>query len=203
MDLLRQQQHIHQATPPVEWSQVMDVLDCLGKDPAETFLRAIKPPRGPAHKFRLDPSKVEGYVHDGFGLYFNVGNGGTCKPEISSVPAFWAEWDDRPKSAQITLWRGLGLPPPSLQIDTAGKSIHTYWVLAEPIRPDRWSPIQERLLVLLADMSAITLLFYGPPQLIVDAFSNGKSTTGQTELIIQNYTDSLIRDRSLVVVGSA
>ena len=42
-----------------------------------------------------------------------------------------------------------------------------------------------------------------PPQLIVDAFSNGKSTTGQTELIVQNYTDSLIRDRSLVVIGSA
>ena len=56
--------------------------------------------------------------------------------------------------------------------------------------------------VLLADMTAITLLNYGPPQLIVDAFSNGKSTTGQTELIVQNYVDSLIRDRSLVVVGS-
>ena len=57
--------------------------------------------------------------------------------------------------------------------------------------------------VLLADMSAVTLLFYGPPQLIVDAFSAGKSTTGQTELIVQNYVDSLIRDRSLVVIGSA
>ena len=57
--------------------------------------------------------------------------------------------------------------------------------------------------VLLADMSAITLLFYGPTQLIVDAFSNGKSTMGQTELIVQNYVDSLIRDRRLVVVGSA
>ena len=57
--------------------------------------------------------------------------------------------------------------------------------------------------VVLADMSAITLLFYGPPQLIVDPFSNGKSTTGQTELIVQNYVDSLIRDRSLVVVGSS
>ena len=146
MDLLRQQQHIHQATPPVEWSQVMDVLDCLRKDPAETFLRAIKPPRGPGRKFRLDPPKAEGYVNDGFGLYFNVGNGGTCKAEISSVPAFWAEWDDRPKSAQITLWRELGLPEPSVQIDTAGKSIHTYWVLTRPIRPDRWSPVQERLL---------------------------------------------------------
>ena len=52
-------------------------------------------------------------------------------------------------------------------------------------------------------MSAITLLFYGPPQLISDMFSNGKSATGQTELIIQNYVDSMITDRSLAVVGSA
>ena len=146
MDLLRQQQHIHQATPPVEWSQMMDVLDCLGKDPAETFLRAIKPPRGPAHKFRLDPPKAEGYVNDGFGLYFNVGNGGTCKAEITSVPALWAEWDDKLKLIQISLWKELGLPEPSAQIDTAGKSIHNYWVFAQPIRPDRWGPIQERLL---------------------------------------------------------
>ena len=56
---------------------------------------------------------------------------------------------------------------------------------------------------MIADMSAITLLNYGPPQLIVDAFSNGKGATGQIELIVQNYVDSLIRDRSLVVVGSA
>ena len=63
--------------PPINWAQVMDLLDCLGKDPADTFLRAIKPPRGPGHKFRLDPPTAEGYVNDGFGLYFNVGNGGT------------------------------------------------------------------------------------------------------------------------------
>ena len=135
-----------QAALPVWWSQVMDLLDCLRKDPAETFLRAIKPPRGPAHKFRLDPSKAEGYVRDGYGLYFNVGNGGTCKAEISSVPALWAEWDDRPKAIQISIWKELGLPEPSIQIDTAGKSIHTYWALDQPIRPDRWQPIQTRLL---------------------------------------------------------
>ena len=131
---------------PIEWGQVMDVLDSLGKDPAETYLRAIKPPRGPGRKFLLDPSKAEGCVNDGFGLYFNVGNGGTCKAEINSVPAFFAEWDDRPKPIQISLWKELGLPEPTFQIDTAGKSIHTYWVLDQPIRPDRWAPIQARLL---------------------------------------------------------
>ncbi|QNI43349.1 hypothetical protein SynA1528_02344 [Synechococcus sp. A15-28] len=51
-------------------------------------------------------------------------------------------------------------------------------------------------------MSAITLLFYWRPQLIVDAFSNGKGATGQIELIVQNYVDSLIRGTSAVVVGS-
>lgn len=49
----------------------MDLLDCLGKDPANTFLGPIKPPRGPGRKFRLDPPKAECYFHDGFGLYFN------------------------------------------------------------------------------------------------------------------------------------
>ena len=57
--------------------------------------------------------------------------------------------------------------------------------------------------VLLADMTAVTLLFYGPPQLIVDPFSNGKSAIGQTELIVQNYVDSVISDRNLIVVGSS
>ena len=130
----------------IEWTQVMDLLDCLGKDPAETFLRAIKPPRGPAHKFLLNPPKAEGYVRDGWGLYYNVGNGGTSKPEISSVSAFWAEWDNIPTATQISIWKPLGLPEPTLQIDTAGKSIHTYWVLDQSIRPDRWEPIQARLL---------------------------------------------------------
>ncbi len=34
-------------------------------------------------------------------------------------------------------------------------------------------------------------------------FGNGKSTTGQAEIIFQNYIDSLISDRDLIVIGSA
>ena len=55
---------------PIEWGQVMDVFDCLGKDPCSTYIRAIKPPRGPGHKFVLDPPKAEKYVRDGWGLYY-------------------------------------------------------------------------------------------------------------------------------------
>ena len=34
-------------------------------------------------------------------------------------------------------------------------------------------------------------------------FSAGRSTTGETQIVIKNYVDTLIADRSLVVVGSA
>ena len=39
--------------------------------------------------------------------------------------------------------------------------------------------------------------------LLVDPFSAGRSTTGETQIVIQNYVDSMIADRNLVVVGSA
>ena len=39
--------------------------------------------------------------------------------------------------------------------------------------------------------------------LIVDPFSAARSTTGETQIVIKNYLDTLIADRSLVVVGSA
>lgn len=140
-----------QPSPSIEWDQVMATLDCLGKKPEDTYLRAIRPKegsqRGPAVPFLLDgTTRAEHFVRRGWGLYFNVGNGGTSKDQISSVPAFWMEWDDIPVLDQINLWLDLQLPEPSLQIDSAGKSVHTYWVLQKPISPDRWEPIQRRLI---------------------------------------------------------
>ena len=37
------------------------------------------------------------------------------------------------KQIQRQLWKTLGLPEPTFQIDTGGKSIHSYWVFTEPI----------------------------------------------------------------------
>ena len=57
--------------------------------------------------------------------------------------------------------------------------------------------------VILADVPTIHILNYGPPMLLVDPFSAGRSTTGETQIVIQNYVDMMIADRNLVVIGSA
>ena len=40
----------------------------------------------------------------------------------------------------------LDLPGATLQVDTGGKSVHNYWVFAEPISVDDWKSLQTRLL---------------------------------------------------------
>ena len=62
------------------------------------------------------------------------------------MSSLFCEWDDRPKEEQINAYKELGLPEPTLQIDTGNKSIHNYWVLKKVIDPKTWKPIQERLL---------------------------------------------------------
>ena len=57
--------------------------------------------------------------------------------------------------------------------------------------------------IVLADVPTIHIVRYGPAMLLVDPFSAGRSTTGETQIVIKNYVDTLIADRSLVVVGSA
>ena len=83
---------------------------------------------------------------EGRGVYIVVNDGGDTDSEITSCRAFFCEWDDRPKEEQINAWKELGLPEPTLQIDTGNKSIHNYWVLKKVIDPKTWKPIQERLL---------------------------------------------------------
>ena len=56
--------------------------------------------------------------------------------------------------------------------------------------------------IVLADVPTINIVRYGPAMLLTDPFSAGRSTTGETQIVIQNYVDTLIADRQLVVVGS-
>ena len=51
-----------------------------------------------------------------------------------------------PKAVQASLWAVLGLPEPTFQVDTGGKSIHSYYVLDQPISPDQWRRLQTDLL---------------------------------------------------------
>ena len=57
--------------------------------------------------------------------------------------------------------------------------------------------------IVLADVPTIHIVRYGPAMLLVDPFSAGRSTTGETQIVIQNYIDTMIADRNLVVIGSA
>lgn len=83
---------------------------------------------------------------EGRGVYVVVNDGGDVDADITDCRAFFAEWDDRPREWQLTAWQELGLPEPTFQIDTGGKSIHSYWVLADPITPNHWRLVQTRLL---------------------------------------------------------
>jgi HK97 family phage major capsid protein len=57
--------------------------------------------------------------------------------------------------------------------------------------------------VLLLDPSAVALVFFGPAQLALDAFSNGKAISGAAEAVVFNFADVAILRPAHVVVGSA
>lgn len=84
---------------------------------------------------------------EGRNAYFIVNPGGHADADISQCRAIFYEHDgnlDKPTSKE--LWRKLGLPEPTIQVDTGGKSIHSYWLLDEPITPEEWRDIQTDLL---------------------------------------------------------
>lgn len=56
---------------------------------------------------------------------------------------------------------------------------------------------------LLGDMSTLNLVFFGPPQAIIDKFSGSKSATGQTEVIVLNMVDVGCTNQGAICVGSA
>ena len=134
-------------------------LELLHKKPEDTELRAITHKGGKlsAREFKFpeyEPYGAGNYKNidsiikahlEGRGIYFVVNDGGTTDIEITQCRAFFVEWDDRPKEDQLYIYRELGLPTPTFQVDTGGKSIHNYWVLKKPVSQLIWKPIQQRL----------------------------------------------------------
>ena len=55
----------------------------------------------------------------------------------------------------------------------------------------------------LGDFSSLNLVFFGSPQVIVDKYSGGKSTTGQTEVIVLNMCDVGCTNEDAICVGGA
>jgi hypothetical protein len=131
-------------------------LDFLRKTSATTRLRGLypkghdklqdsKPDRGRKHPC-WDAAQVEKWQREGRNVYVVINDGDQSDQSISSCRALFCEWDDRDKNWQLTAWRELSLPEPTLQVDSGGRSIHSYWVFDAPIEPARWSDLQVRLL---------------------------------------------------------
>lgn len=89
---------------------------------------------------------VTDWQSDGRGVYFVVNGGGQADKDVTSCRAIFYEHDNLDKELQKQLWCNLGLPEPSLQIDTGGKSIHSYWILDQFIAPEQWKQLQTDLL---------------------------------------------------------
>ena len=71
---------------------------------------------------------------------------GQADENVKTGRAIFFEHDDLPKQEQLQLWKKLGLPEPTLQVDTGNKSIHSYWVLEKSVPVEDWKKLQSDLL---------------------------------------------------------
>ena len=121
----------------------------LGYAPADTvYFRAIGPNGAQKFEGTLEQcsAKLETLNKQGYGIYFVVNGDGHTDADVTAGRAVFYEHDDLPKEVQIDLWKSLGLPQPTIQIDTGKKSIHSYWVFDHPIDITRWRVLQADLL---------------------------------------------------------
>lgn len=130
--------------------QAQTHIEALGYGPTDrVYFRAIGP-NGAA-------KKIEGTIEQrfdelrtlngkGFGVYLVVNGGGQSDADVTHGQAIFYEHDDIPKEAQVGLWQPLGLPEPTIQIDTGGKSIHSFWVFDQAIPISDWKILQKDLL---------------------------------------------------------
>ena len=125
--------------------QANKFLIALGKN-GDTRMRGFSPWKGNGRKDTLNSGLALQWQQEGLGLYVVINNGGDNDDSINNCVAIFCEWDDKPIDWQKTAWQELGLPEPSLQVDSGGKSIHNYWVFNEPIAVDQWRNLQERLI---------------------------------------------------------
>ena len=129
----------------VDWTQAEEHLSHLGITAEEGFVLALFPPKkrredqGCEHILvsgELDRSAVERRLEalPGYGFGYIPNWGGTKDREIAYCRALFYE-DDNPTSTleqKKQQWVEAGLPHPSLQMWTGGKSVHNYWILDQP-----------------------------------------------------------------------
>ena len=144
--------------PMINNCQALTQLKLLGYVKEESvhlrfFYPSDDPRKANDHGVKLDAvcphlpwQRIQELQDDGRGCYFVVNGGGHKDAEVIKFRAIFYEHDNIGKDMQIDLWKGLELPEPTFQLDTGGKSIHSYWVLSEDITEDQWRTLQSDLL---------------------------------------------------------
>ena len=128
----------------IDRNQAVRHLKALGYGQGDkVYIRYIHPISKKSIKAdKFDFKSANRYQAKGFDVYFVVNGGGDTDGAVTECRAIFYEHDNLDKSIQLTLWQTLGLPEPTIQIDTGGKSIHSYWVLDSPIAPQQWRELQ-------------------------------------------------------------
>lgn len=133
----------------IDTEQALRQLELLGESPDKAYLTAFFPKGDPRTQGenrdkgrksdRLNVAEIERWQAEGRGVYLVVNGGGHRKTDIERCRAIFYEHDNRDKCDQLILWQSLGLPEPTLQIDSGGKSIHSYWIFEKPIPAEWWA----------------------------------------------------------------
>lgn len=100
----------------------------------------------PPRKGTFSTDEIQVLVLKGYDSYIVVGDGGDRDEDIVSLPAGFGERDKGTMEWQRDAWLSCGLPEPTFQLWTGGKSVHDYWVWDGPIPPALWIAIQKRLI---------------------------------------------------------
>jgi hypothetical protein len=149
-----------QARTQQQQAPAADFLRLLGKDPAQTWFRTIRPGKGANASRRgadlhgLDLEALHRDNANGEAVYFVTGDstaasgkgGGVLNRDITACRMVFAEWDNRPIEWQLQAWQEQGLPEPTVMVLTGGKSVHCYWLLTEALPPAQWQALQIRLI---------------------------------------------------------
>jgi len=132
----------------IDQQQAEAHLKALGYEQGKkAYMRYIHPVSKSSKKAtKLDFFKVNRYQSQGYDVYFVVNGGGDTDSAVTQCRAIFYEHDNLDKSIQLALWKTLGLPEPTIQVDTGGKSIHSYWVFDSPIAQKQWRELQADLL---------------------------------------------------------
>jgi len=133
-------------------------LQILGKEPDETRIRLIHNPRSKgtgAEKGTFSAKTLTNWSEREASIYAVINHGGDTDAEITGCVGLFMEHDNLPKEQQLICWQGI-LPPPTLQVDTGGKSIHQYWVVDQTIDPKYWRYLTEMLIKVFDSDPAIS-----------------------------------------------